>query len=158
MTLHPWRRPLAALLAVAVLAVPAGASARTCDDDDEYREPTKEQLDRAAKRALKQKDAVEAKSWLAARADRGMFGIERKTIVRGVDALYAAGAKKVTLAEISDYLNGPGAAQVIVELPADPAARKKVFKAWNDHVFDDDYISLKAKEIGQTYLFAYTDG
>ena len=157
MTTRP-RRLLAALLAVAVVCAVPAPMAHACDVEDELSNPTKEQLDRAARRALKQKDAVEARSWLAAKPNRGVFGTKRDEMIRGVDALYAAGVKKVTLAEISEYLDGPGAAQIVVELPADPAARAKVFKAWNDHIRDNDYILLKAKEIGQSYLFADTDG
>lgn len=83
------RRLLTTFLALALATLPAAASAQAYDD--EYQEPTKEQLDQSAKRALKQKDAVEARSWLAAKTDRGMFGIERKTLVRGVGASAPAG-------------------------------------------------------------------
>lgn len=144
------------VLTFGVVCIGDAVTRGSCDNEDDALR-TKEQLDRDAARAPKRKDAAEAKSWLAGKKDRAIFGASREESVKTVDGLYAAGAVKVTLAAVNEYADGFGATLVVVELPAHAAARARVVKVWNKFV-DGNSIGTPAKDVQQKCIVDDLDG
>ena len=90
--------------------------------------------------------------------DNGFAGLKREQAEKLVEELRTKGAVKVLASQIGGYATLKEAqftAQVmIVELPADPAARKAIFDKYNQLAPPLGY--QEAKDIGQKYLRFWT--
>jgi len=115
----------------------------------------RKELDASAGETLKEEGATEARAWLAEQADGVVFNLGKDKTKPTIEKLYQMGAKTVTVSGFAD--GGRQTATVLViELPDDLAARKKLF-AWDNETQkklaeegDDDY--EPAKDVGQKYL------
>ena len=111
-------------------------------------------------------ERVEARSWLASNARRGNpIAINhfrsREESTRFVDDLYAAGAVRVW-ADIIAYHDveewgGPSTDTIVVELPADAAARARLLALCNAHCMADSGTGESFVDTGQTSLSMWWD-
>jgi hypothetical protein len=153
---HAWL----ALLSVVLLAT-LGCKDPSPTDDARDGEPTEEQhdpkayaakQDKEALRAFKEDKTAEAREWCSPEAKTHVgWKVSRADMLKMVEALYAAGATKVWISDIHEMNGGEVAAGVIVQLPDDPAARKRVFEYdanWRKEVEDEE----KNPDMGQKYI------
>lgn len=103
---------------------------------------------------LAEPNHAEALEWLKAENKRrAVFKWGKKQAIDLVENLYRRGAVKVYVADISsDQVFGELTAQMVVVLPEDAAARKKLFE-WYNSSFGDDV----QKDQGQKYLLLTLD-
>lgn len=127
------------------------ASVSVTDDDE-----PKTGAARDAEIAKELAKSPEARQWLAA-SNHAMFEITKEDASALVEAAYAAGAPKVYMSE-PEPIEGQGeiGSTIVIELPVDKAARKRIFDAeaawWKKH---GDETPSKDEE--QKYLEVFTD-
>lgn len=98
--------------------------------------------------------APEARAWLAD-PNHAFFEISKEAASKITEDLYAAGAKKVVIADAMPLQEGSPkeiAATFLAELPDDKAQRAAVFKVMNEVNGEDS-----TKEEGQKYETLTTD-
>src|SRR4051812_28059329 len=79
---------------------------------------------------------AEAREWLRAGSDdlvRTLGEMEADESIAFVQRLYDLGAEKVLAVEIDDYAVGANTGHLLVELPADDAARERLFAFEREH-------------------------
>jgi hypothetical protein len=122
-------------------------------------EAESESDDAQALTMIRDKEVAEAKAWLAQEQGHVLWKGDRGQIKQLVDRLYAAGVPQVYAAGISKEGPTEIVAMFMAELPADKAARDRVFdvqaKFWKSYLDDpdpDDLKSLVKEDQGQKYL------
>ena len=135
-----------------------GGSDYASDDFGDVRPMTpadeRRAMDEAAAETLKEENAIEARVWLK-KGERVVFNLGKEKTASTVEELYRIGATKVTavgFVDDSDMM----ATVLVIELPANPAARKKLFD-WADRTEkklanDGGYDHERTKDVGQKYL------
>jgi hypothetical protein len=131
------------------------AASTTGNSSDITLDP-KTAADNDCQRLLGQPNSAEALAWLSADGvSRGVSQWEKPEAVELVKAFYDAGAPKVWVVATEKIDLTEVAAQFIVQLPADPAARAKVFE--QDADFEANYGEDGVDDIGQKFLHLTTD-
>ena len=104
-------------------------------------------------------EIAEARDWLAPHhKNHMMWKVDRETTFKLVNDLYAAGAAKVHVVITPEPFGANGVqicGGLVVTLPTDRPARKKVFKVYKD--FWEDHSDYRAKDQGQKYLHVDLD-
>lgn len=131
---------------------PTSSSTSGSQTDAEPKHPTPAQIDKELATTVTAPTAMEAREWLNPRHQKHILWKtwDKPEARKQVDALYTAGATKVVVVDPVDMNGTSVVAQFVVELPAAPAARAKVFewiKAWESDIEDDE----PTKDVGQKY-------
>ena len=112
---------------------------------------------------LLSKKKAEAREWLA-NPKSVLWKGDRKQILDGVKAMYAAGAIKIYAVDIMEHEGREVSTEFAVELPADKDARAKVIKAHNKfwkrylrHDDEDEVKSFTVTDQRQKYLIMNFD-
>ena len=109
-----------------------------------------------AERLLTQSNQGEALAWLTdPTANRGVAQWGKDEAIGLVNHFYSAGAVKVVVVDTELVEETEVASQFIIVLPADPAARDKIFKI--DAAFEAEYSTPPTADVGQKYLHLTTD-
>jgi hypothetical protein len=118
----------------------------------------RQDLDAAAVESLNMDGATEARAWLAANAGGTVINLGKGKTKPTIDQLYQMGAKKVTVSGFADK-DREIATILVIELPPDRAARKKLLD-WENKTQkklaeggDDDLDPTE--DVGQKYLEVY---
>jgi len=146
-------------------AVSKAAKEQAVVSDEEKREDVIREGDAQAAEMLAEKDSVaEAKAWLADEQKHKLWKVDRPTVVKLVDDLYAAGAVSVHAASVDSIGDGQIAALFVVTLPTEAAGRAKVVEThnafWKGYLQDVDEDELKdfqTRDAGQKYLVVNFD-
>jgi hypothetical protein len=105
--------------------------------------------DEVAREELAEPNHAEAREWLRD-PSHILFEGSREHVIALVDQFYHAGAPKVYVTGIDRLMDSDVTATIVVELPAEKGARKKVFDAeasWQKDAGEDP-----ALDVGQKYL------
>jgi hypothetical protein len=108
-----------------------------------------EETDKEIKEWLSEPDKAEALKWLQGDSHI-LFEGDKETAARLVRDLYSAGAKEVWVIGITALDDSEVAAAFVAVLPADAAARKRVFAVESD--FQKGADGEPSRDIGQKYL------
>jgi hypothetical protein len=104
-------------------------------------------------------EIAEARDWLDLRhKNHMMWKVDRETTLKLVNDLYAAGAAIVHVVITPEPFGATGVqicGGLVVTLPTDRPARKKVFKVYKD--FWEDHEDYRVKDQGQKYLHVDLD-
>jgi len=127
-----------ALVAVAVLSV----SYKSIADN--------KAVDEHGDKAMESKNKAEAREWFKS-PSHVLFKEDRKEVMKFVEDFYKAGSKKVMIVDIESHDGKDFAGGLLVVLPKDQAARKKVFEVGGkaDEAFQND----PTTDEGQKYLY-----
>ncbi len=146
-------------------AASKGAKEQAVASEATEREKAIREGDAQAAEMLATKDEVaEARAWLADETKHKLWKVDRPTVVKLVDDLYAAGAASVDAAGIISEGDVQIAALFVVTLPREAAARAKVVEAhnafWKDFLKDaeeDDLKDYQTRDAGQKHLVVNFD-
>jgi hypothetical protein len=112
--------------------------------------------DARSAKLLTQSGHGEAIHWLTAKAvNRGVAEWEKSEAIQLIQGFYAAGARQIDVVDPDQAGDTEIATQFIVTLPADPAARAKVFE--KEAQFEAEYDEDPTPDRGQKYLHLTTD-
>ena len=101
---------------------------------------------------------AEALAWLRAGSDtsfRNLGEMEADDSVAFVQRLYDLGAEKVLAVEIDEDSDGANTGHLLVQLPADDAARERLFAFERDHAESHGFDATPDE--GQEYLYLKLD-
>lgn len=143
-------------------AAPGKGKSETRSSDTEP-DPDDAKSDQKDLEELLGKKKVEAREWLA-NPKSVLWKGDRKQILDGVKAMYAAGAVKIYAVDILEHEGREVSTEFAVELPADKVARSRVINAhnkfWKKYLRHDDAEELKSFTVtdqGQKYLIMNFD-
>lgn len=132
--------------AVAVKPSPAADGAK----------PTSSESDAACEKLLAEGNHAEAIDWLSEAArHHGVPKWEKSEVTAWVQKFYDAGAVRVTAVDISTVADTEISDEFVVELPSEPAARKKLFSVEAD--FQSQYDDAPTPDRGQRFLDIIAD-
>lgn len=107
--------------------------------------------DRACEEELKAPDHAEAREWLKPEhVNHGGFKVGAEEMRNMTEELYQAGAVQVWVTGIEKVGDGEISASMLVELPKDPAARKRIFE-WEAKLYGEEG-ETGTRDAGQKYL------
>lgn len=114
--------------------------------------------DREAEEMIAKRQAPEARAWLAD-GNHGLWKVDVATAKRLVEGLYGAGAPQVYVTNIARRDSKEIASEFMAEVPADAAARARVFQFgeafWKSYLPDEspeDLRELAEEDKGQKYM------
>jgi hypothetical protein len=113
------------------------------------------EIDKSIAESLKEPGAAEAREWLdaAKHPDHAVMEMDNPRARQMVAGFYERGAKRVSVLDATKIGNTVVTASIAVELPADPAQRKKCFDWEVQYLQGED----PTKELNQKYLVISTD-
>lgn len=115
-----------------------------------------EGMDKFVEEELASNKHAEARDWCDPRHKTHMgFEVSTSEMLRLVNEMYAAGAAKVYVTGIDELAGRQISAAMAMELPTDPAARKKVFE-WQ-HGFAQMIDDEPMQDFGQKYYYMALD-
>jgi hypothetical protein len=137
--------------AVAPVSSAAPATQSTPADEDQA---DAVQTDRDAEKSLSEPGSFEARAWLA-QPHHSTFKVSHDLAEQTVDDFYSAGATNVWVAGVENIDISQVAAEIIVQIPTDPAARGRVFDVMRE--VDKNSDEEPTKDLGQMYFVISCD-
>lgn len=108
---------------------------------------------------LESPSTKEALAWLQAGSDSDFRSVgeseSTEESIALIQQIYDAGAEEVLAVDIDEYPEGQNTGKLVIRLPADPAARERVF-AWAGEIAESQGFDAE-QDSGQSYVFVMLD-